>query len=248
MHAIWDTIFYQPLYNALILITHVMPLADVGLAVIALTILVKLALLPITRRSIESQVRLKALEPEIAKIKVQYPAKDEQAKKTFELYKQYKVNPFSGCLLVIIQLPIIFALYYVFLQLQGSSVDSASLLYPFVTAPVELNTKFLGLIDVIHPNAILAVLAGVAQYIQLALMTKRTAAQKEETVEPSLKNDFMKSMNSQMKYTLPVFIVIIGFKISAAVALYWITSNVVTIIQEYAVRKKSNALLAVKPQ
>ena len=102
--TIWNTIFYHPLYNALVYIVSVVPFHDLGIAVIVLTIVVKLILYPFTKRSIVSQVKLRELEPEINRIKEIYPDKQEQAKKTFELYKQYNVNPFS-----LISLPLIFA-------------------------------------------------------------------------------------------------------------------------------------------
>src|SRR3990167_1159143 len=111
---IWKIGLYQPLLNALACLVSIIPGGDVGIAVIVLTIIVKIVLFPLSQKSIESQAEMNLLAPELNKIKTAGGSKEEQAKQTFELYKKHKVNPFSGCLLVLIQIPIIFALYFVF--------------------------------------------------------------------------------------------------------------------------------------
>src|SRR3990167_1980448 len=111
---IWDTVLYGPLLNALAFLVSIIPGGDVGIAVIILTLFVKTVLFPLSQKSIESQIKMNLLAPELKKIKESGISKEEQAKQTFELYKQHKTNAFSGCLLVLIQIPIIFALYYVF--------------------------------------------------------------------------------------------------------------------------------------
>src|SRR3990167_2054315 len=109
----WMNFFYGPLYNGLIFLTSVMPWESIGLAVIALTIIVKAVLSPLSYKSIVSQIRQQKLQPLIDNIKKQFPEQKIQAGKIFELYKEHKANPFSGCLLIIIQIPVIIALYQV---------------------------------------------------------------------------------------------------------------------------------------
>ncbi|MFA5933992.1 MAG: YidC/Oxa1 family membrane protein insertase [Candidatus Paceibacterota bacterium] len=236
MIYLWNTLLYKPLLNLLVFLVSVIPGGDLGIALILLTILVRIILFPLSKKSIESQVKLKNLEPEINKIKELYPTKEEQAKKTFELYKQYKVNPFSGCLLILLQLPIIFALYHVFFK--GLSFSS-DVLYSFIQVPAVYNTHFLGLIDMSAKSIVLALLAGITQYIQISLTLPKKSP--ESNGPKSFKDDLMKSMNFQMKYLLPVFIAFVAYQISAAIALYWVTSNVITIIQEIVVRKRLKA-------
>ncbi len=231
MHYLWNEYLYRPLYNLLITLTTVIPGADVGIAIILLTLLVKLVLFPLTKRSIESQLMQKELEPELARIRTEYPDKKVQAEKTMELYKERKASPFSGCLPLLIQFPIIIALYYVFYRGLSFTPD---LLYSFVHAPSTLNTNFLGLINLSQPNIVLAVLAGLSQFAQMHLMVK---AMKQTTTTPSPENAFAQSMQSQMQYVLPIMIIFIGLRLSGAVALYWITSNIVTTIQEYVIRR-----------
>ncbi len=238
MHFLWQKFFYTPLYNALIFLVSHIPWHDVGLAVVVLTIAVKFILLPLSKKSIVSQIKMKKLEPELKKIKEEFKdKKEEQAKRTMALYKENNINPFSGFLLILIQLPIIFALYFVFLK--GLSFGQNELLYPFIKAPENINLNFLGLIDMHSKNLLLAVLAGVSQFIQTKI-TMSSASQPDSN-DKSFKNELMKSMNLQMQYILPVFIGFIAYQVSAAVALYWLTSNLFSIGQELFVIKKIRA-------
>src|SRR3990167_8700321 len=164
---IWNIVLYKPFVNILAFLVSVIPGGDVGLAIIVLTLLVKIALFPLSQRSIESQAKMNLLAPELKKIKASGGSKEEQAKATFELYKQHKTNPFSGCLLILIQIPIIFALYYVFLR--GINFDGG-ILYSFVPLPENVNVLFLGLIDVSKKSLVLAILAGLSQYLQAHFM------------------------------------------------------------------------------
>ncbi len=239
---IWNTVLYAPLLNALAFLVSVVPGGDIGIAVIILTLFVKTALFPLSQRSIESQIKMNLLAPELKKIKDSGKSKGEQARLTFELYKHHKTNPFSGCLLVLIQIPIIFALYYVFMK--GIKLD-AGLLYSFVHAPEHINTLFLGILDISQKGVlILALLAGLSQYFQASLMPKPVAPEKPTG---SFQENFTKSMHTQMKYVFPFIVGFIAYSVSGAVALYWIISNIFAIGQQiYANKKKKLTLEAVK--
>lgn len=236
---IWNTVLYGPLVNALAFLVSIVPGGDVGLAVIILTILVKLLIFPLSQKSIESQAAMNLLAPEINKIKESGASKEEQAKLTFELYKRHKTNPFSGCLLVLIQLPIIFALYYVFFK--GINFESG-LLYSFVHVPESMNMLFLGLIDISGKSLFLAILAGVSQYLQAYFMPKPPVS-KTNSSSPSFTESFSKSMNMQMKYIFPFVVAFIAYTISGAVALYWITSNIFAVGQQIYVGKTEKKVL-----
>jgi len=242
MHALWNTLLYQPIYNILIFIINNVTFGDVGFAIIIVTIIVKLVLSPLNRKSIRSQVLMKKMEPEMKQIKIDFPNKEEQAKKTFELYKKYGTNPFSGCLVILIQMPIIFALYYVFLK---DTLADSSLIYSFIQVPTVLHTNFLGLIEMTSHSIVLAILAGVTQFIQGYLSTpvksKKVEVVKEidKTKSPSnFQEQLTDSMQMNVRYILPVFIAFIAWKISAAVALYWIVNNIFTIVQEWYIRRQ----------
>ena len=239
---IWDTVLYGPLLNALAFLVSIVPGGDVGIAVIILTLFVKTVLFPLSQRSIESQIKMNLLAPDLKKIKDSGKNKEEQARLTFDLYKHHKTNPFSGCLLVLIQIPIIFALYYVFLK--GINLEGG-LLYPFIHAPEHINMIFLGVLDIGQKSLVLAILAGVSQYFQARLMPK--PATPEKSTGSSFQENFTKSMHTQMKYVFPFIVAFIAYRVSGAVALYWITSNIFAVGQQiYANRKRKLALEAVK--
>jgi YidC/Oxa1 family membrane protein insertase len=230
--SIWNAVLYQPLLNALAFLVSVIPGGDVGVAVIVLTILVKVILYPLSQKSIESQVQMNLLTPELNKIKNSGASKEEQARLTFELYKTHKTNPFSGCLLVLIQIPIIFALYYVFFK--GIKFNTG-VLYSFVQMPAHMNMIFLGIIDISKKSLVLAILAGISQYLQAYYMPKPPVSSGNKA---SFQDSFTKSMNTQMKYIFPFIVAFIAYSISGAIALYWITSNLFMVGQQIYVKKK----------
>ncbi|HED38167.1 MAG TPA: YidC/Oxa1 family membrane protein insertase [Ignavibacteria bacterium] len=258
LSSAFNTILYVPLYNVLILLTSIVPWADMGIAVVILTILIKLVILPLTHKSTKSQVRLRELNPEIKEIKNKYKDKQEQAKKTMELYKKHGINPFSGCLVALVQLPIIIALYWVFLK--GIKIDQSlilasehtagyihkallnqDILYSFVHMPEIIKIKFIGLIDITEKSIVLAVLAGISQYFQIKLSMPMEGKPTLKNTG-SIKDDLAQSMKFQMRYILPVFVAFFAYSISAAVALYWLTSNLFTIAHEIIVKKEVNNL------
>jgi YidC/Oxa1 family membrane protein insertase len=241
MSSLWNTVFYQPIYNILIFIINNITFHDVGFAIILVTIIIKLILSPLTRKSIKSQILMKRMEPELKQIKKDFPDKEEQAKKTFELYKKHGTNPFSGCLVVILQLPVIFALYYVFYK--GLAVNT-SIIYSFIQIPTTLHTNFLGLIEMSSHSIFLAIFAGITQFVQGYLSApvkpgKVEIVKGEAANEPKpFQDQLSDSMQMNVRYVLPIFIAFIAWKISAAVALYWIVSNMFTIVQEWYIRRQ----------
>ena len=237
MSAIWNALFYQPIYNLLIFLINNVTLGDVGFAIIILTIIIKLILFPLTRKSIKTQILMKKMEPELKQIKKDFSDKEVQAKKTFELYKKYDTNPFSGILVIFIQLPVIFALYYAFYK--GLSLGTGPL-YSFIHAPGLLNNNFLGIVDLQGKSLVLALATGVSQFIQGYLAMPSKPKVEVVTAIPEAKSfqeELSDNMQTNIKYILPIFIAFFAYKISAAIALYWMTSNIFTILQEWYVRR-----------
>ena len=231
---IYHSLIYTPLYNALIFFVKVVPLADAGIAVILLTILVRLILYPLSRKAVVTQVKMQEIGPALAEIKDKYKDKpNEQAKLTLALYKEQGVNPFSGILVLLIQLPIIWALYRIFLS-SGLPTVNLSLLYSFIQAPLHVSVNFLGLINITSKSIILALLAAASTFFQLRLATKNQAAPKGD----SFADNLTRNMQSQMKYFFPLIVFFISYSISGVIALYWLTTNLFTIGQEILVRRK----------
>lgn len=240
--GIFSTIFYKPLYNTLIASLSVVPGANVGIAIISLTLLVRTILLPFSHKSVVSQAKMRAIAPELENLKEKYKDdKQEQARKTMELYKEHGINPFSGCIVVLVQLPVLFALYFVFSR--GLNTLSPDALYSFVHLPATVNMAFLG-ITLSKKSIILALIAAVAQYFQIKLSMPPTPPV-EKGVKTSFKDDFSRSLNTQMRYMMPIIVFGVSYSISAAVALYWATSNLFSIAHELYVKRKALAIIKV---
>ncbi len=229
MSYIWNTFLYEPVYNALVFIAQHAALKDVGLAVVILTIIIRLILSPLSKKSIVGQYRMRALEPKIAAIKARGLSKEEEAKETFALYKAEKINPFSGCLYILIQLPILFALYYVFIR----GIYQPDHLYSFLNTEGLKNT-FLGLVDITKPFLPLAILAGLTQAIQAFLAPRPPAPSGNEK---GFQAQLTKSLSVQTRYILPIIIVFIANTLASAVSLYWTVANLFSIGQELYFRK-----------
>lgn len=239
MISFFRKIIYTPLYNLLVLLTAFVPGHSVAVSIILVTVLVKVVLFPFNKKSIVSQIKLKELEPKINEVKEQYKDdKSLQAQKTFEIYKKYGVSPFSGCLPILIQVPVILSLYYVFIN--GLDINS-DIIYAGTRIPEFVNTNFLGITDLAGKSIILAVLAGITQFFVVRLSQKRTVQEKpSEKKDGSFQSNIAKTLQVQMKYFLPVFITFIAWQISGAIALYWTVNNLITIAQEYFIQKRFN--------
>ena len=239
--SILKTIFYQPLYNGLVIGLSIIPGANVGVVVILLTLIVRSVLLPFSHKSVVSQAKMRQIAPKIEGIKEQYKDdKQEQARKTMELYKEHGVNPFSGCIVILIQLPVLFSLYYVFSK--GLSTLGGDILYSFVHVPAAIDMTFFGII-LSGKSVLLAALAAISQYFQIKLSVPPVAPL-AEGVKPTFKDDFARSFSSQMKYMLPIIVFGISYSISAAVALYWATSNTFSVVHELYVKRKAEEIKA----
>lgn len=239
-------IFYYPLYNALVFIIDHVPGGDIGIAVIIITIVVRLILFPLSKVATVTQLKMKEFEPELALIRTKYKDdKEEQAKQTLAFYKDNGLNPFSGVVLLLIQLPIILALAFIFTKGGLPKID-ATILYSYIHVPAYVNTMFIGLLDISKRSIILGVLAGVTQFFQIRLSVPAYVAPKDKPKDgkANFSDDLAKNMNMQMRYVLPAFIFIISLGVSGAVALYWVTSNLFVIGQELYFRR--NIKKAVK--
>ena len=231
----FETFFYQPILNLLIFIYNVVPGHDFGVAIIILTIIIKLALLPLSKKSLNSQKALQELQPKIEEIKKKYKdKKEEMSKAMITLYKNNKVNPISSCLPLIIQMPFLFAVFRVFRN--GFENGSMDLIYSFIARPETINyISFFGT-DLSKKNVIIAILAGVAQFWQTKMMATKKPAIKSAG---SKDENMMAIMNKQMIYFMPLFTIFIGMSFPGGLALYWLTTTVITALQQIFLFKKN---------
>lgn len=225
---IFNAILYQPMLNFLVLIY--IYTNNFGVAVIGLTLLVRLLTNPLNQKALESQKAMAEIQPRLKEIqKKNKDNMEKQAQEMMALYRDKKFNPFSGIILLFIQIPIIWALFYVF---RGGIQIDPSMMYSFVSFPQTINPYFLG-IDLSVPNIFLAVLTAIAQYFQV------------KTGMPEMKSSFddkaaqmTSMMQKQMIFFVPVLTLIVLYNLPAALGLYWLITTIFSIIQQRSIFKK----------
>jgi YidC/Oxa1 family membrane protein insertase len=232
----FNIVLYQPLFNVLVLFYEYLPGHDFGIAVIILTILTKVIFYPLGAQAIKSQKAMSELQPKMKEIKEKYKNdKDKEMKATLELYKKEKINPLSGCLPMLIQFPILIALYRVFWR--GLQPEAMAYLYSFVPNPGQINPIFLGIFNLAESSIILAVFAGILQFIQTKMTVPKTSISKSKGT------DFSQMFQTQMVYFFPIFTIYIlsplsPWNLPSAIALYWVVTTLFSIGQQYTIFKK----------
>jgi len=234
---VYHTFIYDPIYNLLITLTAIVPGGDVGVAVILLTITTKIILYPLSQKAVLAQKAMREIEPLVQKVRKEVKDPQEQFKQLQALYKEHKVNPFSSFILLFIQIPILYALFFVVNDIKIVAAN----LYSFTPVPEVLNTMFLGILDVTKPAIIVTIIVVITQYI-LAQMMAPLPVKREPGKELSFGEEFTRSMGTQTKYILPLFIGFISLKLASAISLYWITNNLFSIGQEWWAKRNSRTI------
>lgn len=231
--TIFNEALYRPLLNGLVLLYAYLPGKDFGIAIIVLTVIIKFIFYPLGAKAIKSQKDLATLQPKIKELQEKYKDdKEKQSREIMDLYKREKINPLSGCLPLLIQLPVLIAMYRVFWN--GLDPEQLSLLYGFVPFTGEINHMFLGIINLSNPNIIFAILVGIFQFFQIKMISAKKS-KKGGT------DGFQEKFQKQTQYFMPVFIVLILWRLPAALGLYILTTTIFTIAQQYFMMKKNHA-------
>ena len=229
MMTLYTEILYRPLFNAVVFLYNILPGQDFGFAIIALTAVIRVLFFPLSIKTVRSQKAISTLNPKIQDIKQKFKDdKSAQSVETMKLYKENNINPLAGCLPLLIQLPILIALYQAFIA--GLKPENLSLLYGFVLNPGVINPMSFGFMDITSKIPLLAVFAGVAQFIQAWVakaQNQGSSASKE-----------MAALNSQMLYFFPVMIIVIGWNLPAGLVLYWITTTVFSILEQLYIKHR----------
>lgn len=195
------------------------PNVSYGLAIILMTIIIRLILFPLNYKQIKSQVKMSEIQPQIKQLQAKYkndPQKQQQEMAKF--YKENGVNPLGGCLPLLLQWPILIALYYVFNNLGVNEKDIADATF--------LGLKLMGIADMSNPLTwILPLLSGALTYYSTTIMTSKNAdeAQIKQT--------------RTMSIGMSIMITFMSFKFSTALVLYWVTNSVVQITQTLLMKK-----------
>lgn len=238
MTALFNTILYQPLFNLLIWLYNIIPGHDIGAAILILTVLIKLILYPFSLQALKAQKALTVLQPKIDELKAKYKDdKEAMSREMMNLYKENKVNPFSSCLPVLIQLPFLIAVYRVFISGLGSK--GLENLYPFVAHPGHINVISLGFLDLSKPNLIIALLAGAAQFWQAKMMPRQSPPKNVAGTAGAKDEGMAAAMNKQMLYFMPAITVLIGASLPGGLTFYWLLTTLLTVGQQYLYFKKS---------
>jgi YidC/Oxa1 family membrane protein insertase len=179
-----------------------------GFAIILMTLIIRLILLPLNIKQTKSSIAMSELQPETKKIQEKYKNDPQRAQQEMmKLYKEKGANPLSGCLPMLIQWPIFIALYYVFNNLTGIN-----------------GVHFLWIQDLAKRDIVLAILSGITTYYSGSLMmpTGDSAQAKQ---------------SATMNIGMSIFMIFISWSLKSALVLYWVVNNLIQITQTLVMKK-----------
>lgn len=255
--SIWNQLLIWPILNILFGIYKVFAAiglpGSLGLAIIGLTVLIRLALYPLTAAQLKSTQQMQELKPHMDRIRQKYKKdKMRQQQEMAKLYKEYGVNPAAGCLPLLVQIPIFIALYNVLLTIvsQGDIVKTTEEINKIVYAPFlridkPWDPNFLGINLGARPSdwqqvgiVLLAVpiVTGILQFVQTKMMIPKAQEALVEKAAADKKvdsSDFANIMQKQMLYFFPVMIAFVSYTFPIGLSLYWNAFSVFGIIQQY---------------
>lgn len=229
MIYIYHLIFYQPLLNSLVFLYQTVAARDLGIAIILLTILIRLLLFPLFQKSVYHQMVMQKIQPEVKRLQEKYKSDyQKQTQEIMAVYRNHKINPLSGIFLVILQLPVLIALYQI--SITAAKPDSIYGLYsfiPFVSGGIS--PWFLGLVNLAEPSVVITGIAAAAQYFQgrfsLPKNQNPTAAAPER-------------LGHTMVWLAPLITLMVLWNLPAAVGLYWLSTSVFSVFQQSLVNRR----------
>ena len=229
MIGLFNTVLYKPILNFLIFLYNIIPGQDLGIAIIILTVLIKVIFMPLSLKMLRSQKKMQDIQPKMKELQEKHKDdKQAQAQAVMQLYKEHNVNPLSGCLPLLVQIPILLAVYRVIMN--GFKPETLDLLYGFITRPEAIHTISMGFLDLSIKNSILAIITGGLQFIQMRKTSQKTAG---------AGNDQAAMMTKQMMYFFPVMIIVIAWNLPAGLVLYWTTNAIFSIFEQTLVFKNA---------
>jgi len=240
---LFNHIFTYPIFNVLMLLYHVF--GDFGLSIIVMTVIIRLVLFPLTLAQLRSMKATQAIQPQVQELNKKYE-KDPRAKQEalMALYKETGVNPMAGCLPLLVQLPVLYGLFYALNGvLRNPTLHNAmhtginDLIYPFLPHFQQLPDTSLRWFTFLNPawhislgqpdpTHILPILAGIATFVQLRMSQPRSTAGSK---------DMMSQQQQMMQFIMPIFTGFIAWGFAAGLALYWTTTSVFSIVQQFFV-------------
>ena len=238
----WDTLIVQPFTNVLLMIT--MLVKNFGVAIILFTILIKLVTFPLTAKQIKSSQAMQELQKSPRYLKMQEKYKDNKeklAEEQMKIYKELGVSPFSSCLPMLLQFPIIIGLYQSIMRAMASTplelIKLERIIYPFLDPNkiLPIQNRFLWM-DLGQPERLM--IAGIGIPVLTILVVLSTIIQTRVMTPPSeAGNDQAAAMTNSMNMTMPLMMGVLAYQFSAGLALYFVISNLTTVAQYAAMGK-----------
>ena len=242
--TIFHYVFYLPVYNILMIIYQAVnsffPAGAFAIAIVLLTILIRCALIPLTRRQLQSTRKMQMLQPQLKELQARYRSDPQRLMKEQQaLYRENGVSMYGGCLPLIVQMPFLYALFFSFntlLRVQSPTETPADHLrlinadlYPFVPHLLHLPITQFFWTNLAQPDPIhlLPVLAGVLTFFQL-----RMAMPYRKKV-PGAQLDAMTQSTQTTQYIMPFVTVFIGWAVPSGLALYWTISTGFSAVQQF---------------
>lgn len=232
--TIFNNLLYQPIFSVLTFLAQLFQ-GNLGLAIIALTIIMRTILSPLTLPSLRSAKKIRDLKPELDRLKTKHPDKAALQKAQLALYQKHGINPAAGCLPNLLQLVILISLYRVFIN----SLKSL---------PTGVNVHFLWL-DLSKPDSlfIFPILAGICQLLLSLMLTPAIEHHPEKTVKKTEDTqDMAETMQQQMLFIMPAMTTMIALRFPSGLALYWVATTIFSVIQQYFVSGWGGLLTTVK--
>jgi len=235
----FNTLIVQPLLNLVLFFYAILPYHDLGVAIIIVTILVRLLVWPLASKQLHSQRAMQKLAPEIAKLRKKAGGdKQKESQMLMELYKEKGISPFASLTPILIQMPLLIAFYYA-LRHAVQAGDIANMVYQSVanmpaikeiTAnPAAFKPMLFGIVDLAKPNLVIAVAAAVAQYVQTKQIMPKKSGEKGDTA----------AQVAQMSVLLfPFMTFLFAMSLPSALGLYWLVASLVSIFQQWLILRK----------
>lgn len=235
----FNTLIVQPLLNLVLFFYAILPYHDLGVAVIIVTILVRLLVWPLASKQLHSQRAMQKLAPEIAKLRKKAGGdKQKESQMLMELYKEKGISPFASLTPILIQMPLLIAFYYA-LRHAVAAGDIANMVYPFVAKmepikdiianPSAYKPLLFGFVNLAKPNIVIAVLAAVAQFVQTKQIMPKKSGEKGDTA----------AQVAQMSVLLfPFMTFLFAMSLPSALGLYWFVASLVSIFQQHLILRK----------
>ncbi|MBL7054057.1 membrane protein insertase YidC [Patescibacteria group bacterium] len=224
MSDLFNILLYEPLLKLLVFLYNFSPWNDLGIAIIVLTLIIKAFLLPLSIKSVKAQKSLKEIQPKLEEIKQKHSKdKQKQSQAIMNFYKENKVNPFASCLPILIQLPVLIAVFKV-----------------FRTIPDTLNPVSFGILNLAEPNIYIAVITAIFQYWQTKMISNKQPPTNIANKKGAKDESMMASMNKQMKFMMPMITLFIGVSMPSALLLYWLIGIFVSILEQKIIFSHSN--------